>query len=75
MDFNWASLLFAIGVLVAIATIVLYIIACASNTPFNMNNRTEGLLVAAVLALLGIWFGGAALYCTVGYNMRPKPIL
>ncbi len=68
MDINWAALLFAIAILASIATIVLFIIACCSNTPFNMNSRSEGLLVAAVLALLTIFWSSAALY--LSFNGR-----
>jgi len=62
MMWEWSTILFVAAVLVAIVTVVLFIISWASNTPFNLNSRSEGLQVSAVLALLSIWFVAGAIY-------------
>ena len=54
MNWSLSSLIFLLGILGAIATFVLFIIACVSNTPFNMATKSEGLLVAIGLGSVSI---------------------
>lgn len=54
MNWTLSSLIFVLGVLAAIATFVLFIIACVSNTPFNMATKQEGLLVSGGLGVIAI---------------------
>jgi len=62
MNWSMASILYVLSCLAAIATIVLFIIACTSNTPFNMGSRQDGLLVSLVLGVIGLWLTSAAMY-------------
>ncbi len=73
MDINLASFLMLASILAGIATIVLFLIACTSQNPFNMNSRTEGLLVAGVLCLIGIWFSGFAAYAVARVKAPEMP--
>lgn len=59
---DWAMVFFVLALLLAIAVIVLFIISCVSTTPFNMDSRSEGLLVCTVLALLTIWMMSSSNY-------------
>jgi len=62
MKWDIGALMMFLGFLGFIATIVLFILACSSQTPFNMQNRTEGLLVATVLAIISTWLALTGCY-------------
>lgn len=74
---NWeiSSVLFVIGFLMAVASLVLFIMACVSTTPFNMQNRTEGLLVAGTLVGLGIANMLASTYMSGSLSFKAEPAL
>jgi hypothetical protein len=62
MKWAWSSIFAVAAVLLSIAVIVLFIISVVSQTPFNMNTRSEGLLVCFVLVGFCCYLMGAAMY-------------
>lgn len=56
MEWDWSTLFIFLGFVAWVASFVMLIIACTQQQPFNMNSRTEGLLVVGALAMMGVYF-------------------